>query len=178
MGMRLSRASRLAGRSRSLGRPFSARCLASRRGSLRTRASTRCRACLPRKGCMGGGRRPFPLQRPFGRTRSFSGGLGPSRCTVATRVGAGCTFPSSLRRRAFFRRLEIHARAARLRKTNGYGLLRGARSVFALADVLHFLTHELTGLSARRLSLPLIPAGPLDCSLLRHVNLQSPQTAT
>jgi len=50
--------------------------------------------------------------------------------------------------------------------------------MFALADVLHLLTHELTGLSARRLSFPLIPAGPLDRSLLRHVNLQSSQTAT
>lgn len=44
--------------------------------------------------------------------------------------------------------------------------------MFALADVLHLLTHEFTGLSARRLTFPLIPAGPLDRSLLRHVNLQ------
>ena len=50
--------------------------------------------------------------------------------------------------------------------------------MFALADVLHFLTHELTGLSAGRLSFPFIPTGPLDRSLLRHVNLQSSQTAT
>jgi hypothetical protein len=45
--------------------------------------------------------------------------------------------------------------------------------MFALTDVLHLLTHEFTGLSARRLTFPFIPTGPLDRSLLRHVNLQS-----
>ncbi len=44
--------------------------------------------------------------------------------------------------------------------------------MFALTDVIHFFTHELTRLSAGRLSFPFIPAGPLDRSLLRHVNLQ------
>lgn len=97
---------------------------------------------------------------------------------MSARVGADCTFPGTLRRRALLWRLEIHARATRLRKTNGYGLLRGAGSVFALPDVLHFLSHELTGLSGGRLTLPFVSPGPLDRSLFRHVNLQSRQSAT
>jgi len=42
----------------------------------------------------------------------------------------------------------------------------------ALTDVLHFLTHKFTGLSASCLPLAFILAGPLDRLLLRHVDLQ------
>jgi len=45
--------------------------------------------------------------------------------------------------------------------------------MFALADVLHFLTHELARLRACRLALPFIPAGSFDRSLLRHKDLHS-----
>src|SRR5438105_2316059 len=62
----------------------------------------------------------------------------------------------ALRSFAFFRRLQVHARSARLRQSDGNGLLRRARSMFAAADVMHLLAHELARLRARRLSLALI----------------------
>jgi hypothetical protein len=97
---------------------------------------------------------------------------------MATRVGAGCTFPSSLRSRSLLGRLEIYTRAPRLRETNGYGLLRGARPVLAFTDVVDLFTHELTGLSASSLSLSFVPAGPLDRLLLRHMESPVMQTAS
>src|SRR6185312_6385197 len=95
-----------------------------------------------------------------------------TRCTMTTRVSAGCTFTGPLRSSTLLRWLEIDARAPRLRQTDGNRLLRGTRAVLALADVLHFLAYELARLRAGRLSLTFILASPLDRSLLWHSNLR------
>src|SRR5262245_39544116 len=56
----------------------------------------------------------------------------------------------------------------RLRQADGNRLLRRAGAVLALPHVLHFLSHELACLRARRFALPLVAAGSRQRSLLRH----------
>jgi hypothetical protein len=51
-----------------------------------------------------------------------------------------------------FGRRQLHTGAARLRKTDGYGLFRGTRPVDALADVMDFFTNKFSGLGRRRFS--------------------------
>jgi hypothetical protein len=55
-----------------------------------------------------------------------------------------------------------------LRQSDGDGLLARARTVLALAHVVHLLPYELAGLRARRLALPSIFPGPFNRLLLRH----------
>ena len=59
--------------------------------------------------------------------------------------------------------------AARLREADGDRLSRRSRAVFALADVVHFLAYELSGLCDRRLSLPFIVTRASGRTFLRHV---------
>src|SRR4051812_19459092 len=46
---------------------------------------------------------------------------------------------------------QVDARAPRLGKSDGDGLLRRARAVLAVADFLDFFVHEFAGLRGRRL---------------------------
>jgi hypothetical protein len=58
--------------------------------------------------------------------------------------------------------------AARLGQADRDRLLCRPGAVFALAHVVNFLAHELTGLCRRRLALSLVSTGSLQRLLLRH----------
>src|SRR5262245_10619793 len=64
---------------------------------------------------------------------------------------------------------ELYSGTTGFRKTDGDGLLRRTRAVFAFSDVVHLLAHELAGLRRARFPLFLVPFGAFQRFLLRHV---------
>ena len=142
----------------------------------------------PVPGSGAGGLRPFArrrtrLPRERGRrcrasslslqcasrcARALRGCLAPRWRSMPTCVGARRALTGLLASGAFLRRGKIHARATGLRQSNGDGLLRGSGSVLTLSDVVHLLANELSRLCARGLPLPLVSAGSLQRTFLRH----------
>lgn len=70
--------------------------------------------------------------------------------------------------RAAFRRRQFHACASCFGQTDGDGLFSRARTVFSLADVLHFFADKFARLGRRRFSLSLVFASPFECLLFWH----------
>ena len=83
----------------------------------------------------------------FALERSNRGSRTLGRCGFACRFCAdgriALCFPAGCTRYgAFSGRRELHACAPRLREPDGDRLLRGARAMLALADVVHFFADE------------------------------------
>src|SRR5437879_4723311 len=101
----------------------------------------------------------------LGRRRTFW------RRAVTALIGPDSTFACPFGGLPLGGRGEIDAGPPCLRQADGDRLFRRSRSVFALADVVHFLADKLTGLGRRRLALTFV----LPCSfhgfLFRHGSL-------
>ena len=82
----------------------------------------------------------------------------------------GCLF-SHLRRRTFAGRRKIYSSTTRLGKTDGGGLLRVARAVFAFPDVLNLFAHELAGLGRGGFTFPSVFVSALNGAFLGHTRL-------
>ena len=160
-------ASRLACCGRTARPTFRAHRLARRGGSLRGSAARGGASSLPRQ-CRARHRAPrFALEHP-------GNGAGDTRSPVsfafvlARRIGisgtpAGARLGLSPRGRA-----KPNARTSGLRETDGNGLLRRSRPMFAAADLADLLADEFACLRRRCFSCALCLVGLLDCSLLRH----------
>src|SRR6188508_2872703 len=114
-------------------------------------ATPRGRLRLSRQGPLRGGPVALAPQRLRGGARPPRRGASaapaaPGRASVLRRLA-----PRSARRAAA-RRGQLHPGPPRLGQTDRDGLLGVARAVLALANVLHLLAHELTGLRGRRLA--------------------------
>ena len=148
-------------------RPLGARGLPRRRGPLGGRTGTgggvsvpgeramrRSRMSLSPKRTLDGGRatlrRPVPGALRTARARSMRLG----RCSCA---------PSAAR--------DLYARPSSLRKADGDGLPGRPCTVLALADVVHFLFHELSRLSRRGFSFTLVAPGAGIRCFLGHLSL-------
>src|SRR5205823_14919481 len=75
--------------------------------------------------------------------------------------------------RSRLRRRQLHPGATRLREADRDRLLRRARAVLPLADVVHLLLDELARLRAGRLALALVLVRGLQRLLLGHGRLLS-----
>src|SRR5262249_5425418 len=71
-------------------------------------------------------------------------------------------------RRSGTRRRKLHSGSPRLGQPDRDGLLGGPRPVLSLADVIHLLVNEFSGLGAGRFTLPRVPLRALDDVLLWH----------
>jgi len=78
-------------------------------------------------------------------------------------------FANLCRRAATFWRTKSHSCPASFRKANGNRLLRGTRTVFAFAYMVHFFADEFARLSRRRLSLFLVAFGAFQRFFFRYV---------
>jgi hypothetical protein len=67
-----------------------------------------------------------------------------------------------------FRSPELHAGSTRLVEANRNRLLGRGCAMFSFSDVVHLFAHELSGLSTRRLALPLVATRTFQSFLLRH----------
>src|SRR5262245_30713275 len=92
--------------------------------------------------------------RPASRGRR----LGP-------RVGRSAAGAPPGTRRGMLRRTELHAGSPRLVEADGDRLLGRRGAVLPFTNVVHLLAHELAGLRARRLTLPLVAARSLQSFL-------------
>jgi len=63
---------------------------------------------------------------------------------------------------------QLDSGATRFRQANGYGLLRGSRPVFPLAEVVKFLAHKFTGLGGRGFSFTGVFVRPINNCLVSH----------
>src|SRR5438128_2644384 len=122
-------------------------------------------ARLAREGGVRGGPAVLAFERAGDRARAGARGgvaAAPAGASGVFRAapGLGGRLPS--------RRGQVDARAPRLGEADGDRLLGGSRPVLAGADVVHLLAHELPGLGAGRLALPLVATGGSDRLLLGH----------
>src|SRR5262249_11946449 len=137
--------------------------------------------CLAASGC-----RPMGLGADRGATaRPVTLTLQNARaCAAPLRCGAMCgrrpvpalvvtlgLVARALGLLTWRRRLQLHPRAARLRKTNGDRLLRRACAVLALADVVKLLPDEFPRLGRGRFPLLLIALRARQCLFVWHVGL-------
>jgi hypothetical protein len=149
-------------RSRSLG----AHGLTCRVAAVRGRSPARGGLRLAGEGRPRRGAPSLALQRALhgaraSRRRSFPRAIRGARRRRGAALGAG------LRARGRF--AELHARTTRLREPDRDRLLRRSRAVLALANVMDLLTHELAGLSRRRLSFTLVLTSPPQRFFFRHL---------
>lgn len=73
-----------------------------------------------------------------------------------------------LRHGAFAGRAQFHAGATGFGKSDRDSLFRGARPVFAFANVLHLFAHKLTGLRARSFAFARVATRAFDGPFFRH----------
>lgn len=106
------------------------------------------RSCLPPFSPQGSLHRPRPPGRRFAATMRLA-------AAIVTRS----LLPGPRRSLASFRRAQLHSCPPGFRKPNRNGLLRRRRSVFALANMVHFFPHEFTRLCAGCLPFPRILHG-------------------
>src|SRR5438270_5160605 len=120
--------------------------LATRTGSsLSSRA-----ARLPRQTLARCRSPPFTLERTRDGPRALRGGLAPARGLAPAQVAL--RFPPRFRGSfSSLGRPKFHAGAPRLREATRNRILRRARSMLALANVVHFFANDFSGLCARRL---------------------------
>jgi hypothetical protein len=102
--------------------------------------------------------------------RTPAGRFSPSRFAAFGEIALGLAFGSRL---AALGRWQLHSGPARLRQTDRDRLLRRARAMFALADVLHLLAHKLPCLRRRRQPLPFVFACPFNCFVFWHNKIVS-----
>jgi hypothetical protein len=122
--------------------------------ALRGGASPSNPVSLPRQRALGRRSAPFTAQRAAHGSRSRrrpTARAAPAPGKITLRL-----FPSACRRSSC---RQPDARTTRLRETDGNGLLCRPRPVLPLANVLHFLAHELARLCRRRLALPRVSPG-------------------
>src|SRR5437764_8166151 len=112
--------------------------------------------------------RAFAPQGSSRSTRALGCGLATCRCTMAACIVTRSALASSCGGLALARRGQIHTRAPGLGQTYRNRLLGGARSMFALTDVIHLLFDEFTCLRAGSLALALVPFCPLHCLSFWH----------
>jgi hypothetical protein len=71
------------------------------------------------------------------------------------------------------RRRQFYSGPSRLGQSDGDGLLRGAGTVLAFANMVNLFPDKFSGLSAGRLSFRGIFAGTFNCFSFRHIELLS-----
>lgn len=151
--------------------------LFSLRRNVPRRTFPRGGAGLLRERFFGSSRMTFPLQclkhglRPF--TRDFLYTASFPFFEIAFRLLA-----RFVGNRAFSRRRQLHARATRLRKTDGDCLFRRTRAVLTSPNSLDFFADKLTGLGRGCLAFALVPACAFECLLFRHRKRGSSQRRT
>src|SRR5205085_5310325 len=160
-------AGRLAGSNAQAARPFGAHRFYSGAAAAGGATPTSAAASLPAQRTPGSGAAAFAAQSARNSARTGGRWPPPASGAATTQVAAG---PGShlLGSPSAFGRSELDAGAARFGKPNGNSLLRRARSVLALADVVHLLTNKFARLSARGFALALILVGAFQCLLLWH----------
>src|SRR5438270_9495807 len=160
-------AGRLAGGNTQAARPFGAHRFYSRTAAVGGATRTGAAASLPAQRTPGSGAAAFAAQSARNSARTGARWPPPASGAATTQVAAG---PGAhlLGSPAAFRRSELDAGAARFGKPNGDSLLRRARSVLALSNVMHLLANKFAGLSARRFALALILVCAFQCLLLWH----------
>src|SRR6516165_10051587 len=97
--------------------------------------------------------------------RAFDGARHPRPTTRTARSARACL--------ALARRFERHARAPRLRQSDGDRLLGRPSAMFAAADFFDFRAHELARLRRWRLAFAAILARAVDGCFVRHLFLLS-----
>src|SRR6185437_8660225 len=147
------------------------RTLARRRRASGRAALARGRRRLFRQGGFRRSGVRLALQRRLHGARA-PGGYRLFPVLVARLVRARGTRPGLLRCRAFFRRRQIDARAARFRKPYRNGLLGRAGAVLAFTDMVHFLANEFSRLRGRCLSFTLVFRGALQRFPFGHGRLR------
>jgi hypothetical protein len=108
----------------------------------------------------------FAFQGPEHRSRTRSGRPSISLqafCTVALRLVAG-----ALRCIAFTRFRQLHACAARLRKSDSDSLLGIGGAMLSFANVVHFFADKFAGLSAGRFAFFSVSLGAFNYFLFWH----------
>jgi hypothetical protein len=107
--------------------------------------------------CAADGTGPRPADSPRS-TACRAPPCAPCRCSASPRGTL----------RAFRRVRQVDACATRLRQPDGNGLLRRARAVFPLTDVVHFLADEFARLRRWRLAGSTIPSSAFERGFLWH----------
>src|SRR5579864_4940826 len=107
------------------------------------------------------------LQGAAGRPRACRGGASSWIALTLARIALRL-LASGARGLAAFRSLQFHARPASFGETDGNGLFRIPRAVFAFADMVHLFAHKLARLCAGRLAFPGVFSCPFQGSLFRH----------
>lgn len=160
-------ARRLARCRRAAGTALRMRRLARGRRTIARRAAPRCGVRVLRERPVRGRGVPFPFERMLHR-RGAARRRPPLRPRLRLGEVALRLLSRARRRLALFWRWELHTSASRLGEANRDGLLRRSGAVLTVADVLHLLAHELTGLRARRLPFALVLARAFDRFSFRH----------
>src|SRR5207248_6497538 len=160
-------ADRLAGGNAQATRPFGAHRFYSGAAAAGGATATSAAASLPAQRTPGSGAAAFAAQSARSGARTGTRWAPPASGAATTQVAAG---PGShlLGSPPAFGRSELDAGAARFGKPNGNSLLRRARSVLALADVMHLFANKFARLSAGRFSLARVFVGAFQCLLLWH----------
>ncbi len=120
--------------------------------TLRRRALTGGGARLSREGLVRSRRVRLALERGFDGAATLRRRRARLASPLPRRVVTRGRLTGAHRRPPRLRRGERHARPPRLRQSDRDRLLRRARAVLALANVIHLLAHELAGRRRRRLA--------------------------
>jgi hypothetical protein len=99
---------------------------------------------------------------------SFRTASGNGLMSLAFAISAGGASTCFLRGLSLCRWTQRHAGATSFGKTDGNRLLRGARAMFTLANVVHLFTHKFPGLSRCRFALPPVTPGPFKSLFFWH----------
>src|SRR5207302_8450595 len=129
--------------------------------------ATSAAASLAGERTPGSGAAAFAAQSARNCARTGARWPPPASRAATTQVAAGAG-AHLLGGPATFGRSELDAGAARFGKPNGDSLLRRARSVLALADVVHLLANKFARLRAGRFSLALLLVCAFQGLLLWH----------
>src|SRR5438067_532206 len=160
-------ASRLAGGNAQAARPFGAHRFYSGAAAAGGATATGAAASLSAQRTPGSGAAAFAAQSARNSARTGARWPPPASRAATTQVAAGAG-AHLLGGPATFGRSELDAGAARFGKPNCNSLLRRARSVLALANVMHLLANKFARLSAGRFALALILVCAFQCLLLWH----------
>jgi hypothetical protein len=170
-----SRTARLASRARCLLRrglaalrPLRRRALPGRRRST-AGAPPRCdRRSLARQRFARARAPPLSLQRPQADPPASCGGTARCESAPTALIGPFGAPARLLGRLPTPGRRQVDPRTARLRQGDGNGLPGGPGSMLPLADVVHFLAHELPRLGGRCLPRSLVAPRSADGSSFGH----------
>ena len=107
----------------------------------------------------------FTAQRTTGCPRPRRRRFTPGSAVLQSGLSASSR---SCRRLSLLGRTQLHAGATGFGQSDGNRLFRRSRSMFAFANMVHFLAHEFACLCRRRFTLPLVLRGPFECFFFRH----------